>query len=446
MRKKRPFMIVNTTLMTRGGDETSFYPIEITPLYVGVRKAGVIDKTLLRLITDGGKRVIGGGYVEPLIYDHTGFKEEGAKASSQGARLVSVESDKKRYTFTLKDTMAASGAAPHEYLRKFGLTATGFPEFRHWSPMTEPELASSGRTKWRDKKGVYEFPHGDGGHMDNYGLMPLLARQVQNIVVFANAPNPFDPQNSYRVELAVNQAVEKRRKQLTGTYGMTPEQLEAELKEVAREAEADEREELADELILDEDMLSLFPDHSGDNRYVSEDQWEKVRGMKPFNQVFASGLNEMVENFRQDRQNGEPLLHCGQYRLKIPHENRYDIVVPATYRPKICWVYLSDSIQWKNRLTVRTFNTPQNKKPIKDQVVQELKDGVGRHFKRFPHYKTFFENRDKETGTRKMIDLSKEQVVALSQLTSWSLHRVEDEIFTFFGLKGGESGTPSDGQ
>lgn len=35
-----------------------------------------------------------------------------------------------------------------------------------------------------------EWSHGDGGHEDNLGLAPLLARQVQNILVFANSAVP----------------------------------------------------------------------------------------------------------------------------------------------------------------------------------------------------------------------------------------------------------------
>jgi hypothetical protein len=33
--------------------------------------------------------------------------------------------------------------------------------------------------------------HGDGGFSDNLGIMPLLARQVHNIIVFVNGAGPF---------------------------------------------------------------------------------------------------------------------------------------------------------------------------------------------------------------------------------------------------------------
>jgi hypothetical protein len=39
------------------------------------------------------------------------------------------------------------------------------------------------------------MPHGDGGFLDNLGLMPLLARQVHNIVVFANTNTKYFEQN-----------------------------------------------------------------------------------------------------------------------------------------------------------------------------------------------------------------------------------------------------------
>ena len=36
-----------------------------------------------------------------------------------------------------------------------------------------------------------ELGHGDGGFTDNLGLMPLLARQVRNIIVFVNSSSEY---------------------------------------------------------------------------------------------------------------------------------------------------------------------------------------------------------------------------------------------------------------
>jgi hypothetical protein len=35
------------------------------------------------------------------------------------------------------------------------------------------------------------LPHSDGGLSDNFGAMPLLARQVENVLVFFNTNTPF---------------------------------------------------------------------------------------------------------------------------------------------------------------------------------------------------------------------------------------------------------------
>ncbi len=40
--------------------------------------------------------------------------------------------------------------------------------------------------------GAAELPHGDGGFTDNLAIMPLLARQVHNILVFVNSSSAFD--------------------------------------------------------------------------------------------------------------------------------------------------------------------------------------------------------------------------------------------------------------
>jgi hypothetical protein len=41
-------------------------------------------------------------------------------------------------------------------------------------------------------RGMTRLLHGDGGFTDNLGLMPLLARQVKNIIVFINGKNEID--------------------------------------------------------------------------------------------------------------------------------------------------------------------------------------------------------------------------------------------------------------
>jgi hypothetical protein len=141
-------------------------PLEMTPLYSGVRQ-------------QFGAR-LGGGYVAPLAYD-----AEAADRAVPGMAHFVTRGDARR--FTLADVIATSGAAPLLGLfrcKPFSMIQLGtqfFPTFNH--------------VAFRDNQGlpaVLGLSHGDGGFTDNLGIMPLLARQVRNIIVFLNSKSGFE--------------------------------------------------------------------------------------------------------------------------------------------------------------------------------------------------------------------------------------------------------------
>lgn len=167
----RPFFIAGATLVPA---HPAFYypplaPVEYTPLYSGIRQQF---------------GAIGGAYVATWAYDSVDV--------SQGdGGLVRVRPAADGRTFTVADIISSTGAAPQLTLllgaRGTGLvnnvfgTASGY--FPSYHPIavrdTGPALAP-------------ETPHGDGGFMDYFGIMPLLARHVRNIIVFVNSNNDFD--------------------------------------------------------------------------------------------------------------------------------------------------------------------------------------------------------------------------------------------------------------
>ena len=168
-REKRPYLIVGSTILRLGNDTHNTRKIhcEFTPLYTGVRL--LFDKA--------GRRgtQIGGGYIETFAYDSRNpSKQQRADGRWQ------VKLGRRRYRFTLSDMIGSSGAAPREILDKLFLRNLGFPEFHHWP------ISRIGRV---DEE---EYAHGDGGHLENLGIMPLLARQVKNIIVFINGKTPFN--------------------------------------------------------------------------------------------------------------------------------------------------------------------------------------------------------------------------------------------------------------
>lgn len=164
---ERPFLIVGAALIMNRNAFThpQLVPVEFTPLYTGIRQ-------------HFGS--LGGTYVVPWAYDRV-------FATWGGQGRIRVGPGPFRDPFTLADVMAASGAAPVLPLLRVDLPervgrilsrATAmFPAFRAVTVRADgASVTTTARTL-----------HGDGGFMDNLALMPLLARQVKNILVFVNA-------------------------------------------------------------------------------------------------------------------------------------------------------------------------------------------------------------------------------------------------------------------
>ena len=162
----RPFLIVGGTLVHQQAADhyPRLIPVEYTPMYSGVRQQFGDD--------------IGGSYVWSWAYD-----SQAAQAGPPG--FVSVCLGTKQPTFTLADLIASTGAAPQLALLLGAVPGVAadvqqrfagmFPSFSHFA--VQGDRVGS----------VARFPHGDGGFSDNLGLMPLLARQVHNIIVFVNS-------------------------------------------------------------------------------------------------------------------------------------------------------------------------------------------------------------------------------------------------------------------
>ena len=61
---------------------------------------------------------------------------------------------------------------------KRGFDWLGFPEFKHWSPA-------------QTQRSAREYEFGDGGILENLGVMPLLMRGVSRMIVFVNTRSPL---------------------------------------------------------------------------------------------------------------------------------------------------------------------------------------------------------------------------------------------------------------
>ncbi len=275
-REGRPFLIVGATLLYGEKDALRVVPMEITPLYIGVRQ---------HLQGEGNKGAdIGGCYLETFAYDSK-YRDRDIGTMPFRVKFWSGPLDPRghRHFFTLSDMIGTSGAAPAEKLYRWKAKKLGFPEYRHWSIHSLD-------------KGRGEYSHGDGGHADNLGIMPMLSRGVRNIIIFVNSSTPFqlqsDEGNRYDVRLAP----------LFGFAG-TPKPVD--LPNATRSTE---------------------------------------------NRVFDSnGLKDLLDGMKQCQDREETLIHMGTYDVQA--NPRYGV------RPysgvKIVWIYNADVPKWRNSLSLQ---------------------------------------------------------------------------------------------
>jgi hypothetical protein len=166
----RPFLIVGGTLVKPNGlDYPRLIPVEYTPLYTGVRQ-------------QFGQ--IGGTYVSPWAYDRLTI-------APRSSTHVLVGPKPTERPFTLADVIASSGAAPQLTL----MLGDKVPE-RLRPALRQASLAFPAFNNLAVRAGApnpvsAELAHGDGGFTDNFGIMPLLARQVHNIIVFVNSMSEY---------------------------------------------------------------------------------------------------------------------------------------------------------------------------------------------------------------------------------------------------------------
>ena len=179
VRKGRPFTIASGAILRPGAKD---YLFEMTPWYTGVHK----------FYEKGGSRNrdVGGGYIESFAVDSD-------SPDSVDEQVANVRLGSRRHRFTLSDVIGTTGAAPSEVLNNIGLKFVGFPEFKHW-PVKD---AVNAKAK--------EYEIGDGGNIENLGILPLLKRGVERIVVFVNTRAPLSLNNTDKINKSVTELFEK---------------------------------------------------------------------------------------------------------------------------------------------------------------------------------------------------------------------------------------------
>lgn len=172
----RPFLIVNSTLMWPVGDlrKTNLVGCQTTPLYFGSSAAVSLRDADL-------ENLVGGGFIDACAAGCVAPTRHLAPPPDGAMQWVDVAGPGRPYTLT--DATATSGAS---FARQLAPIDPDFaPQMTYWPVRPDTDLVSA----------VYDF--GDGGNLENYGLIALLLRGVERIVVFVNTSVSLDTRKSF---------------------------------------------------------------------------------------------------------------------------------------------------------------------------------------------------------------------------------------------------------
>lgn len=274
--RKRPFLIVNSTILR---SVEMRIPFEMTPLYCGI-------KQLYPNAGSNERYDIGGGFVEPH-----GFDSDSPDTIENDVALVRLH----RNRLSISDMLGSSGAAPADVFRRFLPMTQPFPNFNYWAPTATGD-------RLREK--AYDF--GDGGLLENLGIMSLLRRKVEKIVVFVNGKTKIQKQDETS-------------------------------------------------FIISDSIPALFK--SIPNQYGDRD-FDKNVVLANDNSEYVTLANDLFEKQRR----GLPTVHFGTYSVKA--NAHHDI--QGGWQVKICWVYNSMPTKWFDQLRYDVKSNLTNDKYGKD--------------------------------------------------------------------------------
>lgn len=427
--RDRPYLIVGGTVLTKRHfiKPKDKFRLEMTPLYTGV-------PTQVPSPPDVPKGFeLGGGFVESAGYDYVTESvheiievHEGRKIKRKMLDLRDPQfgnrTDSSRLNFSLGNMAGVAGAAPVEdgvSVPFFGvfLGDLGFPE--HYIPVNQP---IPGRHPLFTPKGVFpekEWAHGDGGHEDNLGLGPLLARQVKNIISFVNAYAP-----------AIQKHADECREKLEG-------------KDIATLTDAKLRKRLkVCEEIIGTDIPSFF--------FPTSQQIHNTGLRLAENSMLATKLKdgsnvpERLRPYWDQLQVADEItknhnnLSCNKYLYK---PDGLSSPGGVEYEPTICFVWLGFDPDWFNQVckTVDEKMSAQDRNVVQTALEfnqychttysSKLKFSAI-HSNGFPHLGTSFDRRSR------VLKADPARLFALSNYTSWQLQKHSGKIRDAFKRNG----------
>lgn len=167
-----PYLLINATLdgptVSAPYNPDPLVMITYSPLYCGVPFQQTIKYPLTSNPGTDRLALVGGGFIEPFAWGSTQPSSSGA---SNGTTSVGAPDT----PFELVNASGTSSSAFAETFEKIKLLGSLLPEETYWPPQ------ASG-----DQTAAQTFEFGDGGNLENYGLIPLLMRGVKKVILFVN--------------------------------------------------------------------------------------------------------------------------------------------------------------------------------------------------------------------------------------------------------------------
>ncbi|WP_371396633.1 hypothetical protein [Fretibacter rubidus] len=410
--RDRPYLCINGAMnqdsyLIRDDRDEKFRPLglrswehyEFTPYYSGIHRHS----------RGKGKLNVGGGYKENI-----GMDTLGGLATPQS---VKVSPGRVNHRFSLQDIMGISGAAPAYILQNItrfagkqnlantlrnewgGITALDgsfdnnrgvmkiFPKMRDWP------------VQYFAKPVTVERFFGDGGYVDNYGIIPLLKRKVRKIIVLINTDIAID--------------------------GTLDQMMKGEG--------------------VDSFILTLFGQATGrkptltspSNQLQPGRFFGRENGQVFDNAQLKSTLEGLIKNRAPNRNahNG-PIFHRAEY---VTCDNEF-YGVEAGHHCQILWMYNDLNLDWC--------------KALPDETAAMIRSPDHKNLGTFPHFSTFLTQSDRadflspesfaeilegweeaglkaairRSGHDRMIDLDPSQVALAANHASFNIKAVKAEL------------------
>jgi hypothetical protein len=185
---KMPYLLINATI--DGPTHTAPYNpdqlvmITYSPLYAGIPFQQTITYPFAKSFAAKAsvQALVGGGFIEPFAW--------GCDAPVAPATDGTVSVGAPDVVFEVANASGTSSSAFAAILEKIKLLDKLLPEQNYWPPV------ASG-TQPLTQPAAQPFDFGDGGNLENYGLLPLIMRGVKKALLFINTETPlslsYDP-------------------------------------------------------------------------------------------------------------------------------------------------------------------------------------------------------------------------------------------------------------